>query len=119
MINRNSGTVQLKATFPNQNRALWPGAFVNIRLIVDVRKGGISVPLSAIEQGQSSAFVFVVLPDRTVRQRQVVLAETLDGRALIASGLHAGDEVVFAGQYRLSDGVKIVAVPADPDTESC
>jgi membrane fusion protein, multidrug efflux system len=119
MINRNSGTVQLKATFPNQNRALWPGAFVNIRLIVDVRKGGISVPLSAIEQGQSGAFVFVVLPDRTVRQRPVVLAETLDGRALIASGLHAGDEVVFAGQYRLSDGVKIVAVPAgDPHVQS-
>ena len=113
MINRNSGTVQLKATFPNANRVLWPGAFVNVRLIVDLRHGAISVPLSAIEQGQSGAVVFVVQPDGTVRQRPVVVAETLVGRSLIDRGLHAGDEVVTAGQYRLSDGVKIAAVPAD------
>jgi len=119
MISQNSGTVQLKATFPNANRALWPGAFVNVRLIVDVRHNGISVPLAAIEQGQNGAYVFVILPDGTVRQRIVGVAETLDGRALLDSGLQPGEEVVTSGQYRLSDGVKIVVVPAgDPHVQS-
>jgi multidrug efflux system membrane fusion protein len=119
MISQNSGTVQLKATFPNANRALWPGAFVNVRLIVDVRHNGISVPLSAIEQGQYGAYVFVILPDGTVRQRIVGVAETLDGRALLDGGLQPGEEVVTSGQYRLSDGVKIVVVPAgDPHVQS-
>jgi multidrug efflux system membrane fusion protein len=112
-INQSSGTVQLKATFLNENRALWPGAFVNVRLIVGVRQGGISVKLSALQQGQSGMFVYAVQPDGTVRQRPVTVAQTQDGRALIDRGLTASDTVVTAGQYRLSDGVRIAAVTAD------
>jgi multidrug efflux pump subunit AcrA (membrane-fusion protein) len=63
-----------------------PGEFVNAHLTVDVRHGGISVPLSAIEQRQDGAVVFVVLPDGSVRERPVVLAETLDRRALVERG---------------------------------
>jgi membrane fusion protein, multidrug efflux system len=111
-INDSSGTVQLKATFPNQNRKLWPGEFVNVRLTVAIRHDGISIPLAALQQGQSGSLVYVVGRDGTVRSRPVTVAETLDGRALIGSGLQAGDTVVTAGQYRLSDGVKVAEVPS-------
>jgi multidrug efflux system membrane fusion protein len=118
-INAGSGTVQLKATFPNQNRELWPGEFVNIRLIVSVRHNAISVPLSALQQGQNGAFVYVVQPDSTVRQVAVAVAQTLDGRALINHGLTATDTVVTAGQYTLSNGVRIEAVqPSDPHVQN-
>ena len=118
-INQSSGTVQLKATFPNANRALWPGEFVNVRLIVGVQHDGITVPLSALQQGQSGTLVYVVQPDGTVQQRPVTVAQTLDGRALIDQGLKAGDTVVTAGQYRLSDGVKVTEVAAgDPQVQN-
>jgi multidrug efflux system membrane fusion protein len=111
-ISQSSGTAQLKATFPNANHALWPGEFVNVRLIVRVQHEGITVPLSALQQGQSSSLVYIVQPDGTVQQRPVTVAQTLDGRALIGQGLKAGDTVVTAGQYRLTDGIKVIEVGA-------
>ena len=76
---------------------------------------GITVPLNALQQGANGALVYVVNPNGTVQQRTVTIAETLDGRALIDTGLRPGDTVVTQGQYRLSDGVKVVQVPAgDP-----
>ena len=112
-ISQSSGTVQLKATFPNESRALWPGEFVNVRLIVGTKHNGISVPLSALVQGDGRSLIYVSGPGGTVQQRTVGVSETLDGRALINHGLQANDTVVTAGQYRLGDGVKILAVPAD------
>jgi multidrug efflux system membrane fusion protein len=111
-ISQSSGTVQLKATFPNADRALWPGEFVNVRLIARVRHDGITVPLSALQQGQNGSLVYVVQPDGTVQQRPVTVAQTLDGRALVDQGLKAGDTVVTAGQYRLNEGVKVAEVAA-------
>jgi multidrug efflux system membrane fusion protein len=114
-INQSSGTAQLKATFPNASHALWPGAFVNVRLIVSVQHDSITVPLSALQQGQSGTFAYVVQSDGTVRQRSVTVAQTLDGRVLIGLGLKAGDVVVTQGQFRLSDGVKVSeAASGDP-----
>jgi multidrug efflux system membrane fusion protein len=76
------------------------------------------VPLSALQQGQAGMFVYLVQSDGTVRQSPVMVAQTRDGRALIDSGVTANDTVVTAGQYRLSDGVRIVAVPAgDPQVQ--
>ncbi len=118
-INQSSGTAQLKATFPNENRALWPGEFVNVRLTVAVRHDGITVPLSALQQGQSGEMVYVVQPDGTVQQRPVTVAQTLDGRALIDRGLTSGETVVTAGQYGLSDGVKVAEVaPGNPRVQN-
>jgi multidrug efflux system membrane fusion protein len=118
-VDTSSGTVQLKATFPNQNRALWPGEFVNVTLIVGVRHNGISVPISALQQGQNGTFVYVVRPDSTVRQAAVTVGQTLDGHALIDHGLSPGDTVITAGQYRLSDGVRITqAQPNDPHVQN-
>jgi multidrug efflux system membrane fusion protein len=115
VISQSSGTAELKATFANDDRALWPGEFVTVRLVVANRQDAITVPLSALQQGQSGSYVFVVAPDGSTRTRGVTVGETLDGRALIDRGLEPGDTVVTAGQYRLSDGVKVVDAPAgDP-----
>jgi multidrug efflux system membrane fusion protein len=118
-INPASGTVQLKATFPNTHDMLWPGEFVEVRLVTSVRPNAISVPLSALQQGVSGASVFVVDAGNLVALRPVAIGETLDGRAVIDRGLVAGDTVVIAGQYRLQDGTRIVAVsPDDPNVQS-
>jgi membrane fusion protein, multidrug efflux system len=118
-VNQGSGTVQLKATFPNARRTLWPGEFVNVRLIIGERHDGISVPLDALQQGQTGSLVYVVNSNGTVQQRQVTVGQTMNGRASIDKGLQPGDVVVTAGQYRLGDGVKVVVVPAgDPAVQN-
>jgi membrane fusion protein, multidrug efflux system len=118
-ISQSSGTIQLKANFPNQNKVLWPGEFVNVRLIVGTRHNGISVPLNALVPGDGRSFVYVVGQNGASQQRTVGVGETLDGRALIDNGLTADDTVVTAGQYRLNDGVKVVEVSAgDPRVQN-
>src|SRR5262249_5739010 len=87
----------------------WPGEFVNVHLVTAERHDAITVPLSAVQQGQSGSFVFVVAPDGTVKSRTVTVGETLNGRALIESGLQSGDIVVTAGTSHQSDGTRIAS----------
>jgi len=110
-ISPSSGTLELKATFPNGAGKLWPGEFVQVRLITGVEHSAISIPLRALQQGAAGEQVFVVGPGNTVHLQPVKIAETLDGRALVSDGLKAGDTVVTSGQYRLQDGTAISAVP--------
>jgi multidrug efflux system membrane fusion protein len=115
-ISPSSGTIELKATFPNADNALWPGEFVEVRLVTAIRPAAVSVPLVALRIGTDGARVYVVGADGKVQLRAVTVGETLDGRALIESGLTSGDTVVVAGQYRLQNGTRIVAVSADDPT---
>jgi multidrug efflux system membrane fusion protein len=108
-----SGTVQLKATFPNQQRKLWPGTFVNVRLVTATVHDALTVPLDAIQQGPQGSFVFVVGKDNLATVRQVSIRQTFGAEALIEKGLSAGETVVARGQYRLSAGTPVVL--ADPD----
>jgi membrane fusion protein, multidrug efflux system len=118
-ISQSSGTARLKATFPNGDKKLWPGEFVNISLELSHQPNALSIPLASVQQGQSGTFVFVVSADGTVTMRSVTIGETLDGRAVIDRGLQPGDVVVTAGQYLLSDGVKTVSVhPDDPRVQN-
>lgn len=111
-----SGTVRLKALFPNPQRRLWPGTFVNVRLITSVQQNGLTVPLDAIQQGPQGQFVFVAGQDRKVAMRPVSVRETLNGEALIEKGLSAGETVVVRGQYRLSPGTLVsLADPNNPE----
>ena len=107
-----SGTVELKAVFPNARRQLWPGTFVNIHLLVGIRRGGITVSLDAVQQGPNGQYVFVVTPARTVSVRGVTVAASQRGVALIGSGLKAGEHVVVRGQYRLIAGDTVREVPS-------
>jgi multidrug efflux system membrane fusion protein len=102
-----TGTVQLKAEFPNKQHRLWPGQLVNARLLLETRKDGLTVAGSAVQQGQSGSYVYVVKPDKTVELRSVTVAEISQGQALIDQGLKAGDVVVVDGQYRLKVGSRV------------
>lgn len=108
-----TGTVQLKATFPNAQRKLWPGAFVNIHLAIAVRHDALTVPLAAVQQGPDGAYVYVVKPDDTATVQPVTVGQTRDGAAMIDSGLTANQSVVVTGQYRLTEGAKVEIVTGD------
>ena len=111
-----SGTVQLKAVFPNQQRQLWPGTFVSVRLVLSTQHDALTVPLDAVQQGPQGRVVFVVGPDHKVALRPVSMRQSLNGVALIETGLHAGETVVVRGQYRLSPGTLVtLANPNDAD----
>src|ERR1700740_76405 len=113
--NTTSGTITLKAIFPNPDRKLWPGMFVNVRVVTQVQDNGLTVPLDAVQQGPQGQFVFVVDSDHKVAMQPVSVRETLNGEALIDKGLSAGETVVVRGQYRLTPGTVVsLANPNDP-----
>ena len=110
-----SGTIGLKAIFPNPDRKLWPGMFVNVRVVTQVQDNGLTVPLDAVQQGPQGQYVFVVGADHKVAMQPVSVRETLNGAALIDKGLSAGETVVVRGQYRLTPGTVVsLANPNDP-----
>lgn len=102
-----TGTIQLKAEFPNRQHRLWPGQLVNARLLLETRKNAITVAGSAVQQGQNGTYVYVVKPDQTAELRAVHVAQISDGKALVDQGLTAGEVVVVDGQYRLTDGSRV------------
>jgi membrane fusion protein, multidrug efflux system len=104
-----SGTVQLKAIFPNERRQLWPGTFVNVDLTTSVVKNALTVPINALQQNNSGQFVYVVGVDKRVSVQPVEVTQRLHAVALIAKGLQAGETVVVQGQYRLTPGTLVVA----------
>jgi membrane fusion protein, multidrug efflux system len=111
-VNTTSGTITLKAIFPNPDRKLWPGLFVNIEIVTQMRDNGLTIPLDAIQQGPQGQYVFVVGADHKVAMQPVSVRETLNGEALIDKGLRAGETVVVRGQYRLTpDAVVSLANP--------
>jgi membrane fusion protein, multidrug efflux system len=105
--NATSGTITLKAIFPNTDRKLWPGMFVNVRVVTQVQDDGLTIPLDAIQQGPQGQYVFVIGSDHKVAMRPVSVRETLNGEALIDKGLTAGETVVMRGQYRLTQGAVV------------
>jgi membrane fusion protein, multidrug efflux system len=103
-IAQTTGTIQLKAEFPNHDHHLWPGQLVNARLLLEMRKDALTVAGSAVQNGQNGSYVYVVAPDQTATLRPVHVAQISDGQALIDQGLKPGDVVVVDGQYRLKEG---------------
>jgi membrane fusion protein, multidrug efflux system len=102
-----TGTVELKAVFPNHGHRLWPGQLVNARLLIETRKDALTVAGSAVQQGQNGAYVYVVTSGQTAELRPVHVAQISDGQALIDQGLKSGDVVVVDGQYRLREGSRV------------
>jgi membrane fusion protein, multidrug efflux system len=114
-----SGTVQLKAIFPNQHRQLWPGTFVNVDLTTSVVKDALTVPTNALQQNDGGQFVYVVGADKKVSVKPVEVTQRLHAVALIAKGLQAGETVVVQGQYRLTPGTLVAATaPSDAPSPS-
>ncbi len=109
-IDPNTGTLRLKATFANDDQALWPGQFVNARVLVDTLTGAIVVPSEAVQPGLDGPFVYVVKADATVEPRTLQLGPSVDGFTVITAGLVAGEQIVREGQNKLQPGARIEVV---------
>ena len=114
MIDQATGTIHLKARFDNDDERLWPGEFVNLRLILSTHKGVATVPQQTVQVGPNGYYAYVIKPDNTVERRVVEVASMQDGLAVISKGLASGEKVVVDGQYRLTEGVRVnpTAAPA-------
>ena len=106
-ILQTTGSIQLKANFPNKVHRLWPGELVNAQLLVDTRHDGLTVAASAVQQGPNGAYAYVIKPDSTVEMRPVAVAQISAGQVLINSGLKANEQVVIDGQYKLQPGTHV------------
>jgi len=106
-VDSTTGTVLLKARFPNRDGRLWPGEFVDVTLVLGVQSGAIVIPAEAVLAGQQGSYVFVVDADGTARQRPVTVQRTVDGFAVLADPLEAGTIVVTDGQLRVTPGAKV------------
>jgi len=110
-----TGTIKLKADFPNKKLTLWPGDFVNGKIVVKTEHHAVTVPVTALRHGPRGDFVWLLLPDDTVVTHGVTSGEVDDGRVLIARGLQPGEEVVTEGNFRLDQHAK-VEVARESDT---
>jgi membrane fusion protein, multidrug efflux system len=106
-ILQTTGSVRLKAEFPNTAHRLWPGQLINVWLLIDLRQDGLTVPAAAVQQGPQGAYVYAINPDSTVAVRPVKVAQVSGGQALIDSGLSANEQVVVDGQYKLQAGTHV------------
>jgi multidrug efflux system membrane fusion protein len=106
-VDPTTGTIQLKATFPNTDNLLWPGQFLDVVLTLTTQANAVVVPSQAIQPGQQGPFVFVVKPDLTVESRKVEVGRRLERETVVDKGLKPGERVVVDGQLRLSPGAKV------------
>jgi multidrug efflux system membrane fusion protein len=114
-VDPTTGTIKLKATFPNPERRLWPGAFVGARVQVDVAKDAVVVPPAAVQRGPRSTFVYVADQDNSVTRREVKVGHEDDQASIITDGVKVGDNVVVDGASRLNEQTKVIIVkPAAP-----
>ncbi|MGH8095489.1 MAG: efflux RND transporter periplasmic adaptor subunit [Chthoniobacterales bacterium] len=117
-IDQSTGTVKLKATFPNEELKLWPGKFVNARLVLTTQTNATVVPASVVQRGPQGTYAYVIKPDKTVAMQTVKVGPTEDDQTLIESGLTPGQQVVVDGQYKLQPGSHVELTPATGQTRA-
>jgi membrane fusion protein, multidrug efflux system len=106
-VDTTTGTIQLRATFPNEDNRLWPGQFVQVALTLAELTNIVTVPAPAVQTGQNGEYVYVVNPDQSVALRPVAVGVTYQGWTVVRSGVQAGETVVTDGQLRLKPGAKV------------
>jgi len=106
-IDQTTGTIHLKATFDNADEKLWPGQFLDARLVLTIAKGAVTVPATAVQQGADGYYAYVLKPDLTVERRVVDVARFQGNQAILAKGIEAGEKIVIDGQYRLDPGAHV------------
>ncbi|MCK1316604.1 efflux RND transporter periplasmic adaptor subunit [Bradyrhizobium sp. 23] len=112
-IVQTTGTIRLRASFPNAKRNLWPGELVNARLLLETRHDGLTLAASAVQQGPKGAYVWVIGTDQTVQPRPIEVSDLGGGKVLIRTGLQPNEKVVLDGQYRLQQGVRVQELTGD------
>jgi multidrug efflux system membrane fusion protein len=110
-IDATTGTIKLKATFANANNTLWPGEFINARLLLRVRQNVLTVPAQVVQRGPKGTFAYVIKSDDTVEQRPVTTGRARNGLVIVRDGLAEGERVVVDGQYKLRAGARVQAGP--------
>ena len=113
-IDQSTGTIRVKATFPNPHDALWPGEFINARVLVRTEKNALTVPSNAIQRGPNGMFTYVVKADSTVEVRPLKVGDESGTVTVVTDGLKDGEQVVLSNQYRLQPGAKVHTVAAVP-----
>jgi multidrug efflux system membrane fusion protein len=117
-ILQTTGSIRLKAEFPNTAHRLWPGELISVRLLVDTRHDGLTVPASVVQQGQQGPYAYVVNPDGSVTTRPIKVAQISQGQALIDAGLSANEQVVVDGQYKLQEGTHVTILQGQAADEA-
>jgi membrane fusion protein, multidrug efflux system len=111
-IDQTTGTVKLKATFPNDDLKLWPGKFVNARLVLTTKKDATVIPASVVQRGPQGTYAYVIKPDKSVEMRPIKVAQTENNQTVVDDGLKPGEQVVVDGQYKLQPGAHVELAPA-------
>jgi multidrug efflux system membrane fusion protein len=112
-VDQTTGTVKLKGEFPNADLQLWPGQFVNVRVLIDTLRQVVVVPTAAIQRGPDGPFVYVLKNDSTVTVRRVRLTQQDDVQAVVATGLQADERVITTGFGRLTEGAQVTVSSAE------
>jgi membrane fusion protein, multidrug efflux system len=117
-IDQTTGTIRLKAVFPNPQLKLWPGQFVNLRLLVRTDENALTIPAAALQRGPDGMFVYVVRPDSTVAMQMVTVANNSETVAIVTKGLEAGQRVVTSNLFRLQPGARVRVLASDAANSS-
>lgn len=112
MVDTSTGTILLKAVFPNEDKVLWPGEFVNVVILLKEIENAVVIPSQAVQAGQDGNYVFVVKSDRTVESRPVTISYRQNNEVVVEKGLEPGERVVTDGQFRLYPGARITETTA-------
>jgi multidrug efflux system membrane fusion protein len=106
-VDQTTGTIKLKALFPNEQLQLWPGQFINVRVLINILRQVVVVPTAAVQRGPSGAYVYIVKDDLTVTVRAITVTQQNDKEAVIVAGLAAGELIVTTGFARLAEGAVV------------
>src|SRR5580692_368254 len=117
-ILQTTGSIQLKAEFPNTAHRLWPGELISMRLLLDTRHDGLTVPASVVLQGPQGPYAYVINADSSVAIRPVKVAQIWEGQALLESGFTANEQVVVDGQYKLQPGTHVTILHGQAAAEA-
>ena len=117
-IDQTTGTIRVKATFPNPHNALWPGEFINARVLLRTDKGALTIPSAAIQRGPDGMFAYVIKQDSTVEARLVKVGDEANALTVITDGIKEGEQVVLNNQYRLAPGARVRSVSPTPTTNA-
>ena len=117
-IDATTGTIKVKAVFANTDDRLWPGQFVNARLLLETRPNVVTVPSAAVQRGPNGVYVYVVKPDGTAAVQPIEIGQDDAGMSVVDKGLDGGEQVVVAGQSRLTNGTRVAINTGKPDATS-
>jgi membrane fusion protein, multidrug efflux system len=117
-IDTATGTFQLRAVFPNSPNTLWPGQYVNVRVVLRVLQDAVTIPESAVQRGAQGLYVYVVEPDSSVAVRTVQLTQTEASRAIVEQGIRPGERIVVGGQLKLKAGIKVIEASVATDARN-